>query len=441
MAAVMQQAGRALVVGLGASGSSARAWLTRAGWEVWVTDADPHRAGLAGAAWLAPEQAQRALSEVDLVVASPGVPPTDAVIAEARQRRIRVVGDVELFAGVVQAPIVAVTGTNGKSTVASLVAAMGCAAGRRTVAGGNLGTPVLDLLDPVVELYVLELSSFQLELTNSLSLVAAAVLNVAPDHLDRYASVEAYAAAKARIYAHAGTLVANRDDPMVMDMVSGATGHVVTFGLEPPAAAHYGVCETPGGTVLCRGDQMLLAAAKVPLAGRHNLANVLAGWALGAAAGLDDAAIAEAVMRFTPLAHRLTPVGEHAGVQYLDDSKATNVSAACAALSGLPGPVVVIAGGQGKNQDFTPFADVLAARARAVVLLGRDAPLIERALAGRVPVAYASAMQEAVALSVELAKAGDQVVLAPACASFDMFRNYEERGEAFARAVEALHGD
>ncbi|MGH7056369.1 MAG: UDP-N-acetylmuramoyl-L-alanine--D-glutamate ligase [Acetobacteraceae bacterium] len=440
---------QALVVGLGASGMSALGYLQRQGCVVRATDDRADKAPLAGEAWCPPETAGECLDDVDTLVVSPGVPLNSPLIKAARERGIEVLGDIELFARALDRvpgsgsrvpEVIAVTGTNGKSTVASLVAAMAARAGRRVAAGANLGTPALDLIAPDVEVYVLELSSFQLETTISLVPAAAVVLNVSADHLDRYPGLEVYAAAKARIYARAGIAVANRDDPVVMEMVQ-EMGGVVSFGLGVPAAGEYGLCKRGGETFLCRGDETLLAAREVPLAGRHNRANVLASWALGAALGLPDEAIREAVRAFRPLPHRLAPVGSHRGVRYLDDSKATNVSAACAALAGLAGPLVVIAGGEGKGQDFAAFADCLAARAHAVVLIGVAANAIEAAIAGRVLVVRANSMDAAVEAAAVRSEPGGCVVLAPACASFDMFRDYKARGELFVRAVEALNGD
>jgi UDP-N-acetylmuramoylalanine--D-glutamate ligase len=434
---------------LGKTGDSVLRYLSQTGTRVHATDSDPARAALAGDAWRTQNEAMAGLAETDLVVVSPGVPLGSELIAEARQRGIEIVGDIELFARAIslapspQPPVpsvCAITGTNGKSTVASLVAAMATAAGKRVAAGANLGTPALDLIAPEVEFYVLELSSFQLELTDSLAPTAAAVLNVSADHLDRYATLEAYATAKARIYARAGTAVANRDDPLVTKMVRERDG-VVSFGLGEPKQGEYGLREEKGGIFLSRGEKHLLAVGEVPLAGRHNLANVLAAWALGAALGLDDAAMAAAVREFHSLPHRLAAVGVHRGVTYLDDSKATNVAAACAALAGLSRPLVAIAGGVGKGQNFAPFADCLVERARAVILLGAAAEEIEAAVTGHVPIVRARAMPEAVGLAAAMAKAGDRVVLAPACASQDMFSDYNARGEAFAAAVEALNDD
>ncbi|MGH8126817.1 MAG: UDP-N-acetylmuramoyl-L-alanine--D-glutamate ligase [Gammaproteobacteria bacterium] len=441
--------GTRLIVGFGSTGASVARHLRREGVPFAVTDSRTHPPG-AEAANDVPHVYGRfenplPTDQIAEAVVSPGVSLGESLLEELRACGVPLVGDIELFARALdrapspQSPVpsvIAITGTNGKSTVCSLVAAMARAAGRVTAAGANLGTPALDLIDPEVELYVLELSSFQLELTHSLTPLVATVLNVSDDHLDRHGSIEAYVNAKARIYARSQVAVINREDARVMAMPFG-DATCIGFGLDvPPSECDYGLRDE----TLCRGEQTLMPTADVPLAGRHNLANVLAAWAIAAAAGVDDASIARAVRAFRPLAHRLTPVGERAGVRYFDDSKATNVSAATATLAGLADPLVVIAGGQGKGQDFTAFAGMLAERARAVVLLGVDAPLIERAIAGRIPVVRATSMEQAVSAAARLAWAGDSVVLAPACASLDMFDNYASRGDAFARAVEVLDG-
>ncbi len=423
-----------LVLGLGASGLSALSYLKRQGWRMRATDDRSELSGLAGNAWCTSGEAMSILDETRLLVVSPGVPLNSKLVLAARERGIEILGDIELFARSALAPIIAITGTNGKSTVTRLVESMARAGGRMTAAGGNLGTPALDLLNPCVELYVLELSSFQLELTESLAPQVATVLNISPDHLDRHGSLEAYVRAKARIYERARTGVFNRDD-VLAGTLGSAGAERITFGLNaPPGNKDYGLREG----MLCRGEQVLMNAAEVPLSGRHNLANVLAAWALASTVGIADEEIARAVREFKALAHRLELVAEHEGVRFYDDSKATNVSAACSSLRGLSGPLVVIAGGQAKGQDFTDFAELLASRARAVVLIGVDAPLIAGALQGRVDVISAAGMHEAVSAAVRLAQPGDSVVLAPACASLDMFTDYAARGEAFAQALEAL---
>lgn len=441
------KSGTRLIVGYGATGASVARYFEREGLTFAVTDSResppgakamdrvPHVFGYFGN--------PLPNARVEEAVVSPGISQEDSFLRALRSNNVPLVSDIELFAralerlrgtGPLVPQIVAITGTNGKSTVTRLVEAMARAGGRATAAGANLGTPALDLLAPGVELYVLELSSFQLALTHSLAPRVATVLNVSADHLDRHGSLEAYAAAKARIYERARTGVFNREDAVVNAMPAVGVERI-TFGLDaPPGPADYGIREG----ALYRGGHHLLDSAEVPLAGRHNLANVLAAWALAAAAGIDDADIACAVREFHPLPHRLTLVAEYAGVRYYDDSKATNVNAASASLEGLASPLVVIAGGQGKGQDFSAFADLLVARARAVVLIGADAPQIERALAGRLLVRRATDMNAAVVEANLVAQPGDAVVLAPACASLDMFSDYAARGDAFTKAVEAL---
>ncbi|MDN5865209.1 MAG: UDP-N-acetylmuramoyl-L-alanine--D-glutamate ligase, partial [Gammaproteobacteria bacterium] len=342
------RAGVRLVVGLGKTGESIVRHLAREKLPVAATDSrrEPPAAGLVAGVphHFGRFESPLPCTELAEAVVSPGVSPREPFLRELQSRGVPVVSDIELFARAVTRPVVAITGTNGKSTVALLVTAMAKAAGLRVAAGGNLGTPALDLLVTDAELFVLELSSFQLERTHRLEPQAAVVLNLSPDHLDWHESMEAYTASKARVYDYAVRAVTNRDDPLVRRMTA-VRPEAVSFGLDAPSGEQYGLREKEDGTWLCRGETDLMVAREVPLAGRHNLANVLAAWALGAAVGLDDAAMARAVRGFEPLPHRLTPIVTRAGVRYLDDSKATNVSAACAALGGLAAPSVVIAGG------------------------------------------------------------------------------------------------
>ncbi len=429
----------ALVAGLGVSGRAALRYLAHAGWRVFATDREASRSVLAGAAWRAPERLDEVLGQSELMVISPGVAPTWAPVTAARNRGIQIVSELELFARAASSPIVAVTGTNGKTTVTSLVAEMARAAGLRVGLGGNIGTPALDLLDAQVDLYVLEVSSFQLESTYSLRSQAAVVLNLSADHLDRHRDMSAYAAAKARIYDGARAMIVNRDDPRVMAMV-GADAAVVTFGLDAPQRdVDYGlVTDASGLSKWVRGKKALLKIEEANLKGRHNYLNVLAAWALGAAVGLPDPAMAAAVRGFRSLPHRLDWVAERCGVHYYDDSKATNVAAAVAALRSLRAPLVVIAGGEGKGQDFGDFAEILVRRARAVVLIGRAAAVIETALAGRIPCRRVRGMEQAVHAAAGFARRGDTVLLSPACSSLDMYRDYVARARAFTRAVEDL---
>ncbi|HXH03911.1 MAG TPA: UDP-N-acetylmuramoyl-L-alanine--D-glutamate ligase [Candidatus Competibacteraceae bacterium] len=438
-------AGTTLVVGLGKSGLSMVRALHRLGAErVIVTDSRAEPPGLAEVRAEFPGLechlggfAAAPFAKASRILLSPGVAAATPVIRDAAARGVPVWGDIELFARLTTAPVVAITGANGKSTVTTLVGEMARCAGVRVAVGGNLGTPALELgcARPDAELYVLELSSFQLETTHSLAARAATVLNISPDHMDRYPSVWAYAEAKRRIFHGGGVMVLNRDDALVVAMAEHGREQR-WFGLQAPRDERdYGLLRDAGRIWLARGGERLLAADELRIGGEHNLANALAALALGEAAGLPRAAMTEALRGFPGLPHRCQLVGEGSGVRWYDDSKGTNVGATVAAVRGLPGPLLLIAGGDGKGQDFAPLAEALGDKVKAVILIGRDAPLIERAVAGRVASHRAADLDAAVELAARLAVAGDSVLLSPACASFDMFRNYEERGRVFAAAV------
>ncbi len=454
---------KVVVLGLGDTGLSMARWLARRGASLRVADsraAPPHAARLARelpqAKLAAGAFSDATLAGADLIAISPGIDRREAPIAAAIRRGVPVVGDVELFAqalktliphpsSLIPPKVVAVTGSNGKSTVTAMAGEMCRAAGRATVVAGNIGVPVLDALAaieegaPVPEVFVLELSSFQLESTRSLEPDAAAVLNVTEDHLDRYDGMDEYAAAKARVFAGGGARVLNRDDPRSLGMAR--TGRApLTFGLSAPRGEdEWGIAVDGDRPILAHGARRLMAVDELPLAGLHNAANALAAHALAHAIGLPDAPLADALRRFEGLPHRMRKVAEIAGVAWYDDSKGTNVGATVAALSGMTRPAVLIAGGDGKGQDFSPLAPAVKARARAVVLIGRDAPLIERAVAGSgVPIEHAGDMEEAVAKASAAARPGDAVLLSPACASYDMFRDYVQRAEVFAAAVRRL---
>jgi UDP-N-acetylmuramoylalanine--D-glutamate ligase len=429
-----------VVIGLGKTGVSCVRHLARRGVAVRVTDSRSAPPGLAALGELAARVDLRlggfdesALDGASQVLLSPGVSPEEPIVRAARRRGIEVVGDVELFAREARAPTIGITGTNGKSTVTSLVAHMAEVAGRRVLAGGNLGEPALDLLArPVPELYVLELSSFQLETTESLAPCAATVLNLSPDHLDRYASIESYAAAKARIFRHAAAAVLNADDPRVLAMRPGRAA-VTTFSVRR-ADADFALA----GDSLVRRGVPVLAQSRLKIAGRHNAANALAALALGEAAGLELDAMTRALEGFAGLPHRSEWIADIDGVRYVDDSKGTNVGATLAAVEGSDRPLVMILGGDGKGQRFGPLAAAFRGRVRAAVLIGRDAPAIAAAIGCLCPMERAASMSEAVAAAARLARPGDAVLLSPACASLDMFRDYAARGEAFAAAVRAL---
>lgn len=436
------------MVGLGLTGLSCARWLVRHGYTVSGVDSREHPPGLPALQAELPEVAVQTgglesawFRDPGLLVVSPGMSLREPAIADAVARGIDVVGDVELFARQAKAPVLAITGANGKSTVTTLVGEMCREAGLDTAVGGNIGVPVLDLLrDPEPEVYVLELSSFQLESTRSLDARAATVLNITPDHMDRYETLTDYTAAKARIFRGHGLMVLNADDPLVMAMAE-AGRRSVRFGAQPPAGdMDYGLVQHNGEAWLARGARLLLPAASVPMPGRHNHMNVLAAMAVAESMQVPLDAMKRAVARFHGLHHRTELVAERDGVRWIDDSKGTNVGATIAALKGMDNPVVLIAGGDGKGADFSELRQAVAERARAVVLIGRDGPRIEKALGNVVPVVHADDMAAAVRAASRLVRTGDVVLLSPACASFDMFRNYEHRGQVFAQAVRELVG-
>jgi len=442
-------ASRTLIVGLGQTGLSCARFLSSRGIPAVIIDSRSHPPGLSmlreqmfGVSVVTGGFDPLVFAAADRLIVSPGISLEEPQIRMARERGVEVLGDIELFAHEAGAPVVAITGSNGKSTVTTLVGEMARRAGRRVAVGGNLGPPALDLLVDDVDLYVLELSSFQLETTRSLRPKAAVVLNLSPDHLDRHASFEGYAAAKSAIYKGAQTRIFNRDDPGVMAMC-GEAGEDLFFTLQEPRRDEFGLRLLGGESWLCRGDQPLLPAVQLRLSGRHNLANALAALALGSALDLPMPAMLETLRSFRGLPHRTWFVAETAGVRWYDDSKATNVGACIAALEGMApgaGRIVLIAGGESKDADFSALAPVVERTARAVVLMGRDAGLIERALDGCVPVVRAADMEDAVARAAGLARPGDLVLLSPACASFDMFPSFAHRGKAFADAVRRLPG-
>ena len=369
------------------------------------------------------------------MIVSPGIALATPEIEKARSLGIEVIGDIELFAREAKAPIVAITGSNGKTTVTTLLDLMAKEAGIKVATGGNIGMPALELLTQrKTELYVLELSSFQLETTESLRSKAASILNICEDHLDRYAGrLDLYAAAKAKIYKNCDIKIVNRDDTKVVNLASDS--RAVTFGSGPTYQGHYGVLLDKGARWLAKGEEKLLNTVDMKVVGSHNEVNALAALALAEAAGIDKQACLEVLKSFEGLEHRTQWIGEHNGINWYNDSKGTNVGATVAALQGLPGKTVLLAGGQGKGADFTPLADVVQKYARAVVLFGEDAELIALALKGDIPIVFAKDMSDAVQQAKCLANIGDNVLLSPACASFDMFANYEKRGHVFMETV------
>ncbi|MEO6079117.1 MAG: UDP-N-acetylmuramoyl-L-alanine--D-glutamate ligase [Steroidobacteraceae bacterium] len=436
---------RAVVAGLGNTGQSVIRHLLSRGWQVAATDSRNEPPGIAGLRQLAPGMRialgaldQALLADVDYVIASPGLSQADPFFVAARRLGVPIIGDIELFARSGAAPVVGITGTNGKSTVTTLVARMAERAGLETRAGGNLSPPALDLLAMGgASLYVLELSSYQLETTYSLQLAAATVLNVTPDHLDRYPDMPAYAAAKARIFERCGVAIINLDDPLVAAMVRNGQKSL-SFSLHADRGADYCVQSEAGSDWLCHHGERLLRVDSMRLVGSHNAANALASLALGDALGLDRAAMIAALREFPGLPHRAAWVADVAGVRYVNDSKGTNVGATLAAVAGFKGPLLLIAGGDGKNQDFSPLRSAFTGKVRRVLLIGRDAQQIEAALQGVCATERCATLEAAVIAAAREARPGDTVLLSPACASLDMFRDYAHRGEVFADAVRRL---
>ena len=437
-----------IVVGLGKSGMSLVRFLAQQGVRFAVVDTRANPPELATLQRDYPEVEVRC-GELDVdflcraseLYVSPGLALATPALREAAARGVRMSGDIDLFTRHAKAPIVAITGSNAKSTVTTLVGEMAAAAGKKVAVGGNIGTPALDLLSDEVELYVLELSSFQLETTERLGAEVATCLNISEDHMDRYDGMAQYHLAKHRIFRGARQVVVNRDDalsrPLIADQVP-----CWTFGLGKPDFKRFGLIEENGEKQLAFQFEALMPTAELKIRGAHNQSNALAALALGHAVGLPFAAMLDTLRRFAGLPHRCQWVRELRGVGYYDDSKATNVGAALAAIEGLgadiAGKLVLIAGGDGKGADFSALKAPVARFCRAVVLLGRDAEQIAEALGDAAPLLRVKTLDEAVQRCAELAQSGDAVLLSPACASLDMFKNFEERGRLFAQAAEGL---
>lgn len=437
-----------IVVGLGKSGMSLVRFLAQQGVRFAVADTRANPPELATLQRDYPQVDVRC-GELDVdflcraseLYVSPGLALATPALQQAAARGVKMSCDIELFARHAKAPIIAITGSNAKSTVTTLVGEMAAAAGKKVAVGGNLGTPALDLLNDEVELYVLELSSFQLETTDQLNAEVATCLNISEDHMDRYAGMPQYHLAKHRIFRGARQVVVNRDDalsrPLIADQVP-----CWEFGLGKPDFKRFGLIEEGGEKHLAFQFEALLPTSALKIRGAHNQSNALAALALGHAAGLPMAPMLATLQTFAGLAHRCQWVRELRGVSYYDDSKATNVGAALAAIEGLgadiAGKLVLIAGGDGKGADFSALKAPVAKFCRTVVLLGRDAEMLAAALGDAAPLVRVSSLEEAVQRAASLAETGDAVLLSPACASLDMFKNFEERGRLFAQAAEGL---
>jgi UDP-N-acetylmuramoylalanine--D-glutamate ligase len=435
--------GKDLVVGLGVTGLSIARYLRRAGLDAMFVDSRDEPPGMQqlGDVWPGADVVLGKMTlpdNVSRVIVSPGITDKEPLIIKARKAELEVVSDIELFAREATAPYAAITGSNGKSTVTTLLYHMGRAAGKEVLAGGNLGEPALDLLsvqDP--DLYVLELSSFQLLRTESLAPAVAVLLNVSPDHLDWHRSEKEYRDSKYSIYKGAAAAVINRADKRAARETKN-TGTVISFGMDEPAEGHFGIRSEEGITYLARGKTMLIATTDMAMYGRHNQENALAALAAGELLGFSLPAMLQVLHEFPGLPHRMQFVARKGSVDYINDSKATNVAAAVASVESVDGMIVLLAGGEGKGGDFSELATALESKLRAAVLIGADAARIANALDTVRPVYFARDMQDAVEQAAVYAESADTVLLAPACASLDQFENYAARGDAFVAAVEAL---
>ena len=443
MSGTRQKADKDLVVGLGATGLSIARYLKRSDVDAIFYDSREEPPGMDELDEVWPNADVRLGKttlprSVSRVIASPGIEDSHPLLVKARKKKLEVVSDIELFAREASKPFVAVTGSNGKSTVTTLLYLMCRADGRNVLAGGNLGEPALDLLEKESpDLYVLELSSFQLQRTQNLPAEVALLLNVSPDHLDWHTDEAEYRAAKYRIFDDVDAAVINRTDEEAATKVEHC-GRVVSFGPDAPGEDQYGIREEEGEKFLARGETLLIATADIALYGVHNQLNALAALAAGDLLGLDVSAMLQVLLEFPGLPHRMQFVARVGAVDYINDSKATNVAAAIASIESVDGMLVLVAGGQGKGGNFSELAEAIEGKLRGAVLVGEDAEKIARALDTVMPVHFAENMESAVHMAATCAESEDTVLLAPACASFDQFDNYMARGDAFIDAVEAL---
>ncbi len=435
--------GKDFVLGLGATGLSIARYLQRVERDAAFFDTRDEPPGIDELDEIWPDAevilgADAIPDDIGRIVVSPGIADSHPLLAEARKQKLEVVSDIELFAREAKAPFVAVTGSNGKSTVTTHVIQQCRASGRNVYAGGNLGQPALDLLDrETPDLYVLELSSFQLQRTQTLPAEVAVLLNVSPDHLDWHASEAEYRDSKYRVYREARAAVYNRADERAVEQAKRFE-RATSFGLDAPGRGQYGIRVEDGVEYLACGEILLIATRDLAMLGVHNQANALAALATGDLLGLDKTAMLQVLVEFPGLPHRMQFVARVAAVDYVNDSKATNVAAAVASINSVDGMLVLIAGGDGKGGDFTALAEALENRMRAVVLIGKDAEKIADALDTIMPVCFADDMEDAVRRAATQAESDDTVLLAPACASLDQYANYMARGDAFCDAVRGL---
>ena len=436
-----------VIVGLGKTGLSCVRYLLSRGLDIAVTDSRINPPGLStleteftSVSVFLGEISTEILLSSDQIILSPGVSLNNDAVKRAIANGIPVIGDIELFCQQVKAPIIAVSGSNGKSTVTTLVAEMTQQAGLKTCVGGNLGTPALELLnEDVPDVYVLELSSFQLETTFSLSAHASVILNISPDHMDRYANSDEYANAKKKIYLGNGLMVINKDDDVVKAM-EDASRQTIYFTLGKPEGHNFGLIKDNDGIWLCQGNKKIIKQDELGIKGEHNVANALAAIALASTINVPFSAMAETLKRFSGLEHRCQRVATINKINWFNDSKATNVGACIASIKGLCdlGKIILIAGGDSKGADLSSLGPIIKKYVKHVLLLGVDAKKVANVIDSTVMCDFVVDMNEAVNAASNLAEAGDLVLLAPACASLDMYENYQQRGDAFVAAVNTL---
>lgn len=435
-----------VVLGLGATGLSAARYLVKKGINVIVLDSrenppniDSITAEVDGFSIECGPLDADLLREAQEIVISPGLSRKLPAIKAAIDAGVPSVGDIELFAREVKVPVIGITGSNGKSTVTTLVGAMAKASGLKTIVAGNIGKPVLDTLNEAADIYILELSSFQLESTSSLKPKVATILNISADHMDRYDSFMEYALTKQRIAFGAEVLIINKDDVLSAPPIAEGV-KTLTFTQRQPDLRDYGVANG----YLVKGFTRLIATDELRIKGQHNLINAAAALAISEAAGFPQQECIEVLKTFKGLAHRCEYIIEMQGIVFINDSKATNVGATVAALNGLKADspnIHIILGGDGKGADFSPLMPALKASAKSIVTLGKDAPVLNELIQSKLPDALLSTvttMHEAVTEAYAQAQEGDIILLSPACASLDMFNSFEARGKAFAEVVKSM---
>ncbi len=432
-----------MVVGLGATGLSIARYLKRHDRSAVFFDSREEPPGIDELESMFPDASVqlgdiKLPRSIDRIIASPGIADSHPLLKKALKKKLEVISDIELFAREADAPFVAITGSNGKSTVTTLLYHMCRADGRNALAGGNLGEPALDLLaEQTPDIYVLELSSFQLHRTASLPAAVSVLLNVSPDHLDWHANEDEYRDSKYRVYRESKGAVVNRADDTAVEHAARCE-RVISFGLDAPEEGQYGLRTDDDETYLACGESLLLSCRDLAMYGKHNQLNALAALAAGNLLGLDMAAMLQVLVEFPGLPHRMQFVARIGAVDYINDSKATNVAAAVASIESVDTMLVLIAGGDSKGGDFKDLAKALEDKLRGAVLIGKDAEKIADALDTVMPVQFADTMATAVRMAAECAESEDTVLLAPACASLDQYKNYMERGDVFCAAVEAL---